>query len=206
MSFTIKTLVVGQLQTNCYIVYETKTRAAYIIDPGDDAEYINNTLVTLALQPQGIFLTHGHFDHCLAAFEVQSAFHIPCFLHAEDYFLINRLEETYQHFTGLHLPVLKPILTKYDCNYSHIDQLELLELPGHTPGSVGLMLRDTHFVFSGDLVFSDGHIGRTDRSYASRDVAFDSLKKLYQLDKNTILFPGHGDSFVLSSIDFSQIK
>lgn len=63
----VKQLVVGMVQTNCYIVYDEDTKRAAIVDPGDRAEEINDAVRELGVKPEAILLTHGHFDHIMAA-------------------------------------------------------------------------------------------------------------------------------------------
>ena len=77
----IERLIVGQLQTNCYLVWDRTTRQGIIIDPGDDAEYILNRIRDLEMKPLYILATHGHFDHVLAVFELKLAFKIPFLIH-----------------------------------------------------------------------------------------------------------------------------
>ena len=84
----IEKLIVGQLQTNCYLVWDKKTREGIIIDPGDDAEYIISRIKDLEIKPQMILATHGHFDHVLAVLELKLAFKIPFLLHRKDLFLV----------------------------------------------------------------------------------------------------------------------
>ena len=75
----IKTLVVGMVGTNCYLVYDHETKRAAVIDPGDGAGQIANMAVSLGLKPEAILLTHGHFDHIIGLPEVKRAFHIPVY-------------------------------------------------------------------------------------------------------------------------------
>ena len=75
----IKTLVVGMVGTNCYLVYDNETKRAAVIDPGDGAGQIVNMAVSLGLKPEAILLTHGHFDHMMAAKELKEAWHVPIY-------------------------------------------------------------------------------------------------------------------------------
>ena len=73
----IKTLVVGMVGTNCYLVYDHETKRAAVIDPGDGAGQIANMAVSLGLKPEAILLTHGHFDHIMAAKELKETWNVP---------------------------------------------------------------------------------------------------------------------------------
>ena len=83
----IEILVLGELQTNCYLVFDEKSRQALIIDPADSGDTINQTLLDLQLKPHAIILTHGHFDHVLGLLEVKLAWNIPIYAHSADLFL-----------------------------------------------------------------------------------------------------------------------
>ena len=75
----IKTLVVGMVGTNCYLVYDHETKRAAVIDPGDGAGQIANMAVSLGLKPEAILLTHGHFDHIMAAKELKETWNVPIY-------------------------------------------------------------------------------------------------------------------------------
>lgn len=73
----IKQLLLGDVRTNCYIVYLPETKKAAIIDPADDADRIERVIQELSAEPEAILLTHGHFDHMLAASQLKDYYHIP---------------------------------------------------------------------------------------------------------------------------------
>ena len=83
----IKAISVGQLQTNCYLVWDEYSQECFVIDPGDDADFITTEILNLKLKPQAILLTHGHYDHCLACLELKLNFDIPIYLDPKDNFL-----------------------------------------------------------------------------------------------------------------------
>ncbi len=200
----IQQLVVGQLQSNCYLVYDNKSKETMIIDPGDDAEYITNTILKLHLSPVKIIATHGHFDHIMAAMELQLAFNIPFLIHKKDEFLVKRMNQTSIHFTGIEAGpppkidyYLKPedeLKTKNLC-------LKVLHTPGHTPGSVSLASKADNIIIVGDLLFSGGSVGRTDFSYSQPNELSDSVTRVLSFQKNMIIYPGHGPE---TTIDIEQ--
>ncbi len=102
-------LIVGQLQTNCYLLSDLLTKECFIIDPGDEADFIIGKIISLGLRPKMILATHGHFDHVLAATELKLAFNIPFSLHKKDLFILKRMRQTAKYFTGLDFCGLHPI-------------------------------------------------------------------------------------------------
>ena len=191
----VETLVVGQLQTNCYIVWDEKSQKAVIIDPADDADYIIRKIQDLQLKPKYILATHGHFDHVLAIPELKLAINIPFFMHQKDLFLLKRSAETAHFFTGVKGdPPLLPdrFLKEGDEIKFGQEKLKVIETPGHSPGGVSFLGRGV--VFSGDTLFNKG-LGRTDFSYASDQDIKKSIKaKLFKLPDKTIVYTGHGET------------
>lgn len=183
----IQRLVLGELETNTYIYADNVT--CYIIDPADSPEHIGETLLQNKVTPTAILLTHGHFDHCLAAGALQQMFSIPCYLNPLDVFLIQRLESTAQKFLESFDPIILPITEQYPTN---LDSLSLLHTPGHTPGSVSLVSAEG--VFVGDVVFKNG-IGRYDHSYCSKSDLQKSIRLLQKEVSPTLsVYSGHGES------------
>ncbi len=191
----IEKLIVGQLQTNCYLVWEKETNEGVIIDPGDDAEYILNRIKDLEIKPKVILATHGHFDHVLGVFELKMALKIPFLIHRKDLFLLKRVDKTADYFTGIKdgfVPSADAFLKENKkISFGQNSQLKVIETPGHFPGGVAFLSRGV--VFSGDTLFKQG-VGRTDFSYCSQADLIDSIKnKLFKLPDKTIVYPGHGE-------------
>lgn len=190
----VERLVVGQLQTNCYLVWDKSSGEGVIIDPGDDADLIINRLRDLEIKPLFILATHGHFDHVLASLELKLALGIPFLVHQKDLFLLKRAVDSASHFTD-NKEALLPLADKYLQGKEIIifgsSQLEVQELPGHTPG--GVVFLGKNVVFSGDSLFYHG-IGRTDLSYSSKKDLLEGVhNKLFILPEETIVYPGHGE-------------
>ena len=186
----VETLIVGQLKTNCYLIYDEESRDAVIVDPGDDAEYIINKIQDLNLKPQFIVATHGHFDHVLAVTELKLAFNIPFLMHKNDLAIYKRTRRTNKYFVGTDAdPVLDPDIFLKEGDI--INNLRVIETPGHTPGSISLY--SNNFVFTGDTLFKEA-VGSTEHQYSSPGDLKKSLQKLIDLPKETTVYPGHGDS------------
>jgi len=191
-SLGIETLVVGQLQTNCYLVFDKETKKAVIIDPGDDAQFVIRRIRDLGLKPQFILVTHGHFDHILAVLELKLILKIPFLAHQKDEFLIKRGGRTADFFIKGESN-LTPKVDKYIKEGDEIlfgkERLKVKETPGHSPG--GVVFLGKGVCFSGDTLFKQA-VGRTDYSYGSTPDIIKSLKVLFNLPEETIVYPGHG--------------
>lgn len=192
----VTTRVVGQMATNCFIVSDALVHSAVIIDPGDDSEFISDTLSTLRVTPRMIIITHGHFDHVMAAFALQMAYAIPCLMHEKDVFLLKRMQESAKHYLAVrHIdppPQIDQFL--YEGQEIQIDGISLFVYgtPGHTPGSVALFEKSYDMVFVGDTIFADGAVGRTDHTYSNHDALTQSIQKILSLPETTRIFAGHG--------------
>ena len=184
----------GQLQANCYIVIHDTN--CIIIDPADEASFILEEIQRRNLTLVGMIATHGHFDHVMAAGEIQLSYpSLPLYIHQKDIFLIDRLGETAKHFLGHDPVVLKPQkMQNLKSGKLAIDDFTftVLETPGHTPGSCCLYFQKEKVVFTGDTVFKD-NIGRYDFSYSDKSELQKSVAKIFKLPDETTIYSGHGE-------------
>jgi len=185
------------MEANCYVLIDPDSRQALVIDPGEEAQYIAEQLRLLHAVPCTILATHGHFDHILAAFELQMIFHIPFRLHEADTFLVKRMRESAEHFLGRAVvepppKVSAPLSDKEKITVGRYE-LTVCHTPGHTPGSVCFYAKKQHVIFVGDTIFSQGGVGRTDFSYSDAKKLNDSIRTILSFPNNTIIYPGHGD-------------
>lgn len=197
----VRTLVVGQLKTNCYLVIDSGK--ALIIDPGDDADYIQRIISDLEVKPTQIIATHGHYDHILAAGELKLAYNIPFLMHKADEFLLKRMGSSARHFSGLSTdtaPKVDKYLTRSNPVTVGEDKLEVIETPGHTPGSVSLYNEEAKVIFVGDVMFAGGGIGRTDFTYSSLNDLQKSIKRFLKLPAATVVYPGHGEQTSIGNL------
>lgn len=189
----IHKLPLGQLQANCYFII--KENLCLIVDPSDEAHFILEQIQRLKLKPIGMLATHGHFDHLMAVGEIQATYDIPLFINENDLFLVKRLKETARHFLNHDPFILEPKNIKYfKKGKMEIDDFsfEVIDTPGHTPGSVCFYFKKDKVIFTGDTLFKQG-IGRYDFSYSSKIDLKNSLNKLFKLSEDTIVYSGHGE-------------
>lgn len=185
---------VGEMAANCYFL--TQDKDCVIVDPGDNADFLLETVSIQRLHVKALISTHGHFDHVMAAGEMQLSLGVPFLLDIHDEFLVKRLEETARHFLGYTPAILKPHtitnITQKIIDNTGFD-LKLIHTPGHTPGSICLYSKKESFILTGDTVFKDA-VGRYDFSYSDKNHLFDSVKtRIMTLPEDVIVYPGHGD-------------
>lgn len=184
MEITVLTL--GDYMTNCYILHQEGSGKCLIIDPGYEAGRILELLQEQNLEPEAILLTHGHFDHVGAVQDIAAETDCRVYISQAD----------------LGLP---PMITNGRLFYTHTYPVQgelnlagltirVLPTPGHTPGSVCLLVGDT--MFSGDTLFR-GSCGRTDFPGGSWEQILASLKALAALPGNYRVLPGHGEETTL---------
>lgn len=193
--FRIKTCVVGQVSTNCYLIYHEGTKEAVVVDPADNAAYILNKCRELRITPVAILLTHGHFDHILATEDIRRAFH--CKVYAgrdEDAMLKDPSLNLSGSFGGDQIGVTADVLVGDGEVLSLIGyEWKVIFTPGHTAGSVCYLVESEDVLISGDTLFADS-LGRTDLPTASSAAIVASiLERLFVLPADTMVYPGHGD-------------
>lgn len=182
---------VGQLMTNCYIVWDEHTKNAAIIDPGDDGAYLADCLKKNGLTLQYILLTHGHFDHIGGVYELKEA----CGSDAKIYMSHKDLHLEAVFHAAVSLDPAD-VIDWADGDTVTLDSItfQVLATPGHTPGSVCLIADDV--IFSGDTLFQ-GSCGRTDFPGGSWSDMCASLRRLYELKGNYTVLSGHTGSTTL---------
>ena len=185
----IKTLPVGQLETNCYVVTDEATLNCAVIDPGDESNTILDYLEDNHLVCRAILLTHGHFDHVGAVKAVAEETGATVYIHrADDTFgedprrplCLPENKEYYADGDAVELPGLR---------------FEVIGTPGHTPG--GVTLKCGEALFTGDTLFK-GSCGRTDLPGGDMDEELRSLRRLCSLQGEYEVYPGHMDASTLT--------
>ena len=188
----IKTLPVGPIMANCFIVGCEDTLAAAVIDPGDEADKILMSLAESKLTLKYIINTHGHFDHVGANRPLKDATGVPILIHALDAPMLNQLSASAAAW-GLateNSPPPDSMIEAGDTITFGKITLTVIHTPGHTPG--GISLRTEGHVFVGDTLFA-GSIGRTDFPGGDFETLRASIQnKLFLLGDDVQVYTGHG--------------
>lgn len=180
----VKTMPVGPIGTNCYLLGDETSKACAMIDPGGDPNEILSMIREAGLALKAILLTHGHYDHTTAVPELEKALpQAAIYIHRGD---ANGAGNTLFPLAGQVAG-----LNFYD-EGDHIQvgsiDVQVLHTPGHSKGSVTLKVGDV--LFTGDTLFC-GSCGRTDLRGGSYEEIMASLKRLGQLEGDYHVCPGH---------------
>jgi len=188
----IKTLPVGPIMANCFIVGCKKTLEAAVIDPGDEADKILESVAALNLTVRFIINTHGHFDHVSANKAVNAATQAPILIHALDAPMLGKISASAANWGLSAENSPSPDRTVDDGDTITFGKISfnVIHTPGHTPGGISLYI-DGH-VFVGDTLFA-GSIGRTDFPGGDFATLKSSIQdKLFTLGDDVRVYTGHG--------------
>jgi len=188
----VERLVVGPLDSNCYIVWDDNVKQGVIIDPGEDADAILRRIKELDIKIKYILATHGHFDHVGAVAPLKRELNAEFLAHNEDFFFIEDGENAARRWGFMIEQPPKPDRFIKDGDTIEVGEykLEVLHTPGHSPGGVSFL--HNRMVFGGDTLFQRS-IGRTDFRMGSFEELAKSIKThLYTLPDDTIVYTGHG--------------
>ena len=189
----VKTMPVGEIGTNCYLLGDESAKVCAVVDPGGDAPAIRKMIEDSGCALKLILLTHAHYDHTGGIEGLEEFYpHTPVYVHMGDVEGVSR---------GLFPPIDESVRR----SYGEGDQVELggltidvLHTPGHTPGSVTLAIGDN--LFTGDTLFC-GSCGRTDFPGSSPKDMMVSLCCLAVIEGNYNVYPGHDR---ITTLDFER--
>lgn len=184
-------------QTRCSVIWDDEGFCA-VADPGFESPQERESLIgfisSKGLRPVCILLTHGHFDHVLGAAELSATYGgLPIYMHPSDKVTLEN-NSYFCRFFGAPMPAAFETTDVTEGTEIKVGSLtfEVIETPGHTPGGVCYLERESKYMLSGDTLFA-GAIGRTDHPGGDYDAIIKSiLEKLVVLDGEIEVVPGHG--------------
>ena len=182
---TLRTLCLGELDTNCYLLWDDHG-VAMVIDPADEAKEILSVIEAEHLSLEAVVLTHAHFDHLGAVRGIVADTDCQVFVDEKELTLPPTMTDGPIFYTDLY--PAEGVISVADLD------IKVIRTPGHTPGSVCLLIADA--MFSGDTLFA-GSMGRCDFPGSSIFDMRKSLKKLYNLAGDYRVFPGHAEATTL---------
>lgn len=196
MEYKIMKLVVGQLQENCFILFD-ENKDAFVVDPGGSSENIIEAIEKNSLNIKYILLTHGHFDHVGAVAALVKKYKAPVYLSKEDRAFLESPKEVRASSFGMQIESAEVDVFVKEGDEIPFSEgtIKVIETPGHTLGSVCYLFEN--YLFAGDTLFN-GSIGRTDFPESDHSLMVESLKKLKKLDDEIYVLSGHGPESQIS--------
>ena len=194
----ILTFILGSVRTNAYICIDADTSKCVVIDPGCDGEGIYKKIADRKLQLEYVILTHGHFDHIMAAKVLKEKTGAKIAIHPNDNeMLIDPMLSYAMQFAGSNFTCGNADIMLHDGDIISCGNMtfKVIHTPGHTKGSCTFLAEDA--LFTGDTLFA-GDVGRTDLHGGSEETLQNSLKKLFDLPGDYRIYPGHGNFSRLS--------
>ncbi len=200
----IKSFTFNPYQENTYLIFDDSNEAV-VVDPGNyeayENELISNFIDENKLQLKKIILTHCHIDHCLGNKYLNEKYGAELLIPFDESDLYKNVENIATLFgfaNYSHLDENKYLKEKDKIEFGNI-KLDVLFLPGHSPGHLAFYYKNDNVCFSGDVLFYNS-IGRTDLPGGDHDTLINSIKnKLFLLNPNTIIYPGHGQKTILKN-------
>lgn len=192
--YKIDSRILGMVGTNCYLLCNMDIKECVLIDPADSQDEISRMIDESGCSLKGILLTHGHFDHIMAADTVRDKYDVKVYASCDEK---NTLEQPHINLGeayGLKLSVKADVWHK-DSEILKLAgfDIEALHTPGHTEGGSCYYIREIGVLFSGDTLFC-GSVGRTDFPGGSMSEIVRSIKeKVMVLPDDTKVYPGHGE-------------
>lgn len=206
----IKINVLGSYHvTNCYIIWDEKTKEVAIVDPADDAQKIIENIRDLNLKLKYVMLTHAHKDHTIALNELLKNYDIKVIASVDEApMLEGKVNDCSDVFGLSQVPFDLSrfiLLNDGDCfNIGDIN-IKIIHTPGHTKGSACYYIEDEKILLTGDTLFSDC-FGRCDLDSASIEDMANSLYNLYKNYNDVHIFPGHNLTNINIKDTYPQIK
>ncbi|MGZ5248344.1 MAG: MBL fold metallo-hydrolase, partial [Flavitalea sp.] len=196
---TIKQFTFSPVQENTYILFNEE-KECIIIDPGcyssQERNQLKDYVVEQGLQPKYLLNTHCHLDHIFGNRFVATTFGLVLHIHPNEEKVLS-MGPTFGDMWGLPFQNYEGdlvFLKEGDTINLGKDLLEILEAPGHSPGSICFYNRKQQFIISGDVLFN-GSIGRTDLPMGDFDTLINSIRtKLWPLPDEVVVYSGHGAS------------
>lgn len=198
--------VFNSFGVNTYLVYDTVTLECAVVDPGMSCEREEKKFISFieqnALRPTHLINTHLHIDHALGNNFVSNYYRLDVEANTADAFLAERIREQAVMFgmsTNIGNSAINIALSGGMKIHIGDGILHVLEVPGHSPGSIALYDAGDGFVITGDALFEKS-IGRTDLPGGDlRTLIFSINKELLTLPPHTIVYPGHGNPTSIES-------
>jgi len=199
----VESFTFNPFSENTYLIYNDK-KEAFLIDPGNmpdgETKVLSNFIKSKELKIQNILLTHAHIDHIIGLQWAYDEYQVPVLVHFNEIEILEKAPFTAKNY-GFFFPAFKGEIKNIKEGEElqlGSDKFEILDVTGHSPGSIAFYNKENEFVISGDALFMMS-IGRTDLYKGDYDQLITSIKtKLLTLPEPTKVFSGHGESTTIA--------
>ena len=185
-----KKFTVGEMGNNNYLLVDNGEAA--LIDVTGTIPELDAVLKENNAELKYVFLTHAHFDHIMGLKALQDKYSIKVYMHQDEKEILDGTNNflTAVGMDPIEIPTVDVYLKDGDKVKVGNAELDVIHLPGHTPGGVGYKYE--HWLFAGDTIFMNS-IGRTDLPGGDHQTLVNSIKeRIFTLDDNVIIYTGHG--------------
>ena len=190
----VECLVLGMIPTNCYIVHKEDSGDGIFFDPADEGERIYSQLTQKGFTVKQILLTHAHFDHIWGANDLRRLTKAPIYaLDAEKTLCEDEVNNLSKEFGRDYTVVPDKYIKDGDTIEAAGLSCRVIATPGHTVGSCCYYFEKEKILIDGDTIFRDSY-GRTDFPTGSQEDMMKSLRMLYELPEDVVVYTGHGDT------------
>lgn len=189
----VEKFCIGSFGENTYVVYDESSNECFVVDPGLNINIVIDYISKNKLNVKYIFITHAHIDHIEGVAVLKRKLGGKVLVHSKDAKAIEdeKLTAAYVLSDQFEKFVIDGKADLEDDLKIENNHISIIHIPGHTQGSMAILVEN--LLFSGDTLFKES-IGRTDFPGGDFKATIASIKeKLFKLDKDTVVYPGHGD-------------
>jgi len=187
----VKKFFAPPLEENSYILYSDKSKTGFIIDPGSKPDEIISFVKDNNLKIKAILNTHGHFDHTMFNQYISDKLNLPILIDDKDLVYVENIKN-YTQWYNREVPLPRKF-NKYKGDLKLNNQeIQIIKTPGHTPGGCCYYIPSESIMFVGDTLFK-GAFGRYDLPGGDFEVLKKSIKSLFELPSEIVLYSGHGE-------------
>ena len=198
----VKCIPLGMLSTNCFLIWREGMSDAVVIDPGGSVDKVLDVAEENGLSIKYVINTHGHDDHICGNRDIRTKTGCKIYIGELDADKLTSSKDKFRllaRMGGGHDLQADYVLNDGDVLNDYGLNIKVVHTPGHSVGSISLVLDDDKVVFTGDTLFKCG-VGRTDFEDGNEEALWNSIfSRIFALDDDYIIYPGHGESSTIGT-------